>query len=106
MTPDELKSMPKGHFIVTKNGAYLMCTRLKLYLDGGITFGKSYEIAERSARQVQYADRCRVEEEIIQHHAACEDVREKNGAEAATSGGILHAPTPVINLDPFKSRSQ
>jgi type IV secretion system protein VirD4 len=31
MTPDELKSMPKGWFIVTKTGAYPMCTRLKLF---------------------------------------------------------------------------
>ncbi len=106
MTPDELKSMPKGHFIVTKTGAYPMRTRLKLFLDWGITFGKPYEIAEQSARQVQYADRRGVEEEIIRRHAACEDVPEENGTEATTSGGILHAPTPGINLDPFEQKQE
>ena len=48
MTPDELKSMPKGRFIVTKTGAYPMRTRLKLFLEWGITFGKPYEIAPQS----------------------------------------------------------
>ena len=60
MTPDELKSMPKGHFIVTKTGVYPMRTRLKLFLEWGITFGKPYEIAEQSARKVEYANRDRL----------------------------------------------
>lgn len=55
MTPDELKSMPKGHFVVTKTGAYPMKTRLKLFLEWGIVFGKPYEIMEKSARKVDYA---------------------------------------------------
>lgn len=106
MTPDELKSMPKGHFIVTKTGAYPLRTRLKLFLDWGITFGKPYEIAEQSARQVQYADRRKVEEEIIRRHAACEDVPEETGAEAVASGGMLHTPAPAINLDPFEQKQE
>lgn len=106
MTPDELKSMPKGRFIVTKTGAYPMRTRLKLFLDWGITFGKPYEIAEQSARQVQYADRRKVEEEIIRRHAACEDVPEETGAEATTSGGIFHTSTLTINLDPFEQKQE
>jgi type IV secretion system protein VirD4 len=90
MTPDELKSMPKGHFIVTKTGAYPMRTRLKLFLEWGITFGKPYEIAEQSTRKVEYADRHELEEEIIRRHAACEEVSVEN--EAAAPGGILHTP--------------
>lgn len=106
MTADELKSMPKGHFIVTKTGAYPMRTRLKLFLDWGITFGKPYEIAEQSARQVQYANRRKVEEEIIRRNAACEDVPEETGAEAAASGGMLHTQAPAINLDPFEQKQE
>jgi type IV secretion system protein VirD4 len=106
MTPDELKSMLKGRFIVTKTGVYPMRTRLKLFLDWGITFGKPYEIAEQSARQVQYADRRKVEEKIIRRHAACEDVPEETGAEATTSGGIFHTSTPTINLDPFEQKQE
>jgi type IV secretion system protein VirD4 len=92
MTPDELKAMPKGHFIVSKTGAYPMRTRLMLFLKWGITFGKPYEIAERSARKVSYADRRELEDEIIRRHAACEDVPDDAEADAAASGGILHTP--------------
>ena len=38
MSPDELKSIPKGHFIVMKTGTHPMQTRLPLFLDWGITF--------------------------------------------------------------------
>jgi type IV secretion system protein VirD4 len=92
MTPDELKSMSKGHFIVTKTGAYPMRTRLKLFLEWGITFGKSYEISEQSARKVEYADRHTLEEEIIRRHAACEELPEDIHTDVSTFGGMLHAP--------------
>lgn len=91
MTPDELKSMPKGRFIVTKTGAYPMRTRLKLFLEWGITFGKPYEIAEQSARKVEYADRHELEAEIIRRNAACEEVPEEAGIDASP-GGMQHVP--------------
>lgn len=106
MTPDELKSMPKGHFIVTKTGAYPMRTRLKLFLEWGIVFGKPYEIAEQSARRVEYADRFTLEEEIIRRHAACEEMPEEPKAPESGSGGMLHTPGPTINLDPFIQKQE
>ena len=39
MTPDELKSMPKGSFIVAKTGVHPMKVKLRLFLDWGIRFG-------------------------------------------------------------------
>ena len=57
MTPDELKSIPKGEFIVMKTGVHPMRTRLRLFLDWGITFGKPYVLPERAAREVAYADK-------------------------------------------------
>lgn len=69
-----------------------MRTRLKLFLDWGIVFGKPYEIAEQSARREEYADRFTLEEEIIRRHAACEEVPEVRGPEASASGGMLHTP--------------
>ena len=33
MTPDELKSIPKGHFVVMKTGTHPMQTRLRLFLE-------------------------------------------------------------------------
>lgn len=106
MTPDELKSMPKGHFIVAKTGAYPMRTRLKLFLKLGIVFSKPYEIAEQSARRVEYADRFTLEEEIIRRHAACEEAMEEPKASASGSGGVLHTPGPAINLDPFVQKQE
>ena len=93
MTPDELKSMPKGRFIVTKTGAYPMRTKLKLFLEWGITFGKPYEIAEQSARKVEYANRHSLEEEIIRRNASCEaDPEEKAEHDSSASAGIQHTP--------------
>lgn len=104
MTPDELKSMPKGRFIVTKTGAYPMRTRLKLFLEWGITFGKPYEIEEQSARKVEYADRRKVEEEIIRRNAAFEPEPEERVDRVSASGGIVQTPNPVINLEPMEQK--
>ena len=57
MTPDELKSMPKGSFIVAKTGTHPMRTRLRLFREWGITFGEPYQVPERTARKVYYADK-------------------------------------------------
>ena len=52
MTPDELKAIPKGSFIVMKTGFHPVQTRLRLYFDWGITFGDPYILPEKSARKV------------------------------------------------------
>ena len=57
MTPDELKSIPKGHFIVMKTGTHPMRTRLRLFLEWGITFGEPYQVPQRAARKVYYTDK-------------------------------------------------
>ena len=57
LTADELKSIPKGSFIVQKTGCHPMRTRLRLFLEWGITFDEEYRVAEQSARKVYYADR-------------------------------------------------
>ena len=44
LTPDELKSIPKGSFIVMKTGTHPMRTRLQLFLNWGITFGEPYTV--------------------------------------------------------------
>ena len=57
MTPDELKSIPKGHFIVMKTGTHPMQTRLRLFLEWGITFGEPYHVPQWAARKVYYASK-------------------------------------------------
>ena len=55
MTPDELKSVPKGEFVVMKTGAHPMRTRLRLFLDWGITFEKDCPTPRPVVRRVAYA---------------------------------------------------
>ena len=55
MTPDELKSVPKGEFVVMKTGAHPMRTRLRLFLDWGITFEKNCPTPKPVVRRVAYA---------------------------------------------------
>ena len=70
MTPDELKSMPKGSFIVAKTGVHPMQVRLRLFLDWGIKFDKSYEVPERAQRPVAYASKQELEAAILRKHYA------------------------------------
>ena len=66
MTVDELKSMPKGCFIVMKTGCHPMKTRLKLFFKWGIKFEHAYSIEEKSERKVQYADSREVEAAVLE----------------------------------------
>ncbi len=66
MTVDELKSMPKGHFVVMKTGCHPMQTVLKLFFKWGIVFEKEpYSIPEKSERKVCYSDVAEVEKAIV-----------------------------------------
>ena len=56
MTPDELKSLPKGTFVVTKTGAYPMQVKLKLFFEWGIVFpDELYDVPDKGNRIVAYA---------------------------------------------------
>lgn len=66
LTGDELKSLKKGTFVVMKTGTHPMQTRLRLFLDWGITFDKTYETEQRANRKVHYADKTELEQNIIE----------------------------------------
>ena len=55
LSPDELKSLPKGNFIVMKTGTHPMSTKLQLYFKWGISFEEPYQVPERAQREVYYA---------------------------------------------------
>jgi type IV secretion system protein VirD4 len=57
MTVDELKSMPKGQFIVMKTGTHPMISKLKLYFKWGIKFEEEYCLPDKTARKVSYKER-------------------------------------------------
>ena len=66
MSPDELKSMPKGSFVVMKTGRHPMRTKLKLFYKWGIQFEKQLEMPNRGSRPVYYAGRAELEGAILQ----------------------------------------
>lgn len=68
MTPDELKALPKGEFIVMKTGRHPMRTRLRLFLEWGITFEEPYIVPPRENAQVRYAGRKELLNSIMQKY--------------------------------------
>ncbi|MEL5900164.1 type IV secretory system conjugative DNA transfer family protein [Clostridium sporogenes] len=90
LTADELKSLPKGSFVVMKTGAHPMQTKLRLFLDWGITFEKTYEIEEKSHRKVYYADKEELEQNIIKSFCESDIEDEPVCSVNKKHGGINH----------------
>ena len=107
MTPDELKSIPKGSFVVMKTGTHPMRTKLRLFLDWGIRFGESYTVEEKANRKVAYADKQALEENIVRKHTACMLVDEETGEilEPPAGTGILHTPAAEPSENTMRRRS-
>ena len=86
MTADELKTMPKGSFVVMKTGVHPMRVRLRLFLDWGIRFGKPYQVPEKAQRPVAYAEKKELEAAILRQN---QSVRTEAAAESdAQAGGM------------------
>lgn len=68
ITTDELKLLPKGHFILAKTGCHPMQTELRLFLKWGIEPTTDYEVAEQANRVVQYADKKELEENLLKRY--------------------------------------
>jgi len=94
MTPDELKSMPKGSFVVMKTGVHPMQVQLRLFLDWGIRFKKPYQVPERAQRPVSYASKQALEQAIFRRHHAQQ-------AEEETPP----TPPPVLKAPPARGGS-
>ena len=106
MTPDELKSIPKGQFVVMKTGTYPMQTRPRLFLEWGISFGDPYLLPERAARTVAYASRRELEQAISR---SCHGQQAESGTHPAppamqdtppTGGKAAYAPGRHFKQDP------
>ena len=107
MTADELKSISKGNFVVMKTGTHPMKTKLRLFLDWGITFDSVYTVAERAHRKVAYADKQVLEENIMRRHSACIAVDTETGEllEEVSGTGTLHTPVTEQQSDKSKRRT-
>lgn len=56
MTPDELRTMPKGHFILMKTGIHPFKTILRLFIYWKIKLDKEYQVNERIRKEVDNVD--------------------------------------------------
>ena len=91
LTADELKAIPKGNFIVQKTGQHPMRTRLRLFLEWGITFEEPYIVPERADRAVAYANREDLEHNLPKSNKA-EDVDVSGAYAVSGRGGMAHEP--------------
>ena len=111
MTPDELKSMPKGSFVVMKTGVHPMQVQLRLFLDWGIRFKKPYQVPERAQRSVSYASKKELERVILQRHHAEQAESDTPPALPAlsksslTGGGAAYAQNKRMQKEPPASAS-
>jgi type IV secretion system protein VirD4 len=88
MMPDELKSLPKGQFIVMKTGTHPMQTRLRLFLDWGITFDNVYEVPEKAERKVAYADKDELERRIVTRYHSDKAVENVSASDKCTQASM------------------
>lgn len=85
MSPDELKSMRKGSFIVMRTGAHPFISRLKLFLKWGIRFDQgAVELADKASRTVHYAGRDSIIASVAQHYPNQRDIRKHSSKEGGT----------------------
>lgn len=103
MMPDELKSLPKGQFVVMKTGTHPMQTRLRLFLDWGITFDCVYEVPEKAARKVAYADKDELERRIMTRYHADRAAEDAPTSDKRAQNGMSHMQS---NYSLRESKSQ
>lgn len=86
MTLDELKSMPKGQFVVMKTGFYPMKVKLKLFFKWGIEFDENnpYTVEDQGNRKVEYASKKEIMDGIVMKYRP----------------DLLEPPEPPVNSKP------
>lgn len=103
MSPDKLRSIPKGQFIVMKTGSHPMKTRLRLFLDWDITFEDAYTVPERADRRVRYAGCEELERSITGKRNACSLNDEGEEPPTPSVGGMgqvqqVEKPDPLSHV--------
>ena len=94
MTPDELKSMPKGQFIVMKTGAHPMKVKLKLFFQWGISFGEPYAVPDKGNRPVPYTGKETLINAILEKYPPAPVVEEREGGSQEGSSGQQASAEP------------
>lgn len=105
MTPDELKAMPKGQFIVMKTGFYPIKVRLKLFFKWGISFGEPYHVEDKGNRPVAYAGKQTLIQAILERYPPAPVVEDvENESQEGSSG--RQANTTATSLSGQKQGQQ
>ena len=95
MTPDELKSMPKGQFIVMKTGAHPMKVKLKLFFEWDISFGEPYAVPDKGNRPVPYAGKETLIQAILEKYPPTPVIEQEVGEnQEGASGQKANAAAP------------
>ena len=89
MTPDELKSMPKGQFVVMKTGVHPMRVKLKIFYKWGIKFNenKPYTVVDNGNREVEYAEKSEIINGIVQKYHSDWLLQEETSEKADSASG-------------------
>ena len=97
MTPDELKSLPKGDFIVMKTGVHPMRVHLKLFFKWGIEFDEDnpYIVPENGNRKVEYAEKQEIQNGIMQKYHPESVFDAPVPSEKVAGGSQAQEQTPV-----------
>lgn len=97
MTPDELKSMPKGQFVVMKTGVHPMKVKLKLFFKWGIRFDEEhpYTVSDNGGREVAYAEKKELVDGIVQKYHPDWLFKEEPPADTEAAGGQNQAESQI-----------
>ena len=89
LTPDELKSLPKGQFVVMKTGVHPMRVKLKLFFKWGIEFDEDnpYTVTDHGGREVKYAEKKEIMDGIIKKYHPDWIVKDKPAADGGNGIG-------------------
>ena len=115
MTPDELKALPKGTFIVTKTGFYPMKVKLKLFFKWGIQFEKQpYSVPLRDSSTIEYASREELLEAIRAKYSPEESKDDDNsipeGSICVQEEMVMQRDSdiqsPKLNINPHRQEAK
>lgn len=96
LTPDELKSLPKGQFVVMKTGVHPMRVKLKLFFKWAIEFDEKnpYVVPEHGNRQVAYAERKDLMDALVKKYNP-DWLEEVTVVADPPAGGMQQVESPV-----------
>lgn len=107
LTPDELKSLPKGSFVVMKTGVHPMQVKLKLFFEWGIQFDEDnpYTVPEHGNRKVEYAEKKEIMDGIIAKYHPDWLEEPIPADDSDFSGGQDHVPAELHEPQQYAPRT-